>query len=288
MYHVTARMGAVNRTIQRENTLATLLCALFIAACAQPGAVEKAMGEVRRHNEPAAISLLENEIAAHPENRAARTLLIRLFAANGRIDRARAEVDELQRRSKEGDPSPLIELGHAFELAHKFEEALAAYDEAAARFPASPLGPREGGMRAAHWGEAEIALQRLNEAAKRGANDADLFHTLGLVNMKLHDSAGARNAYERGIAAAPEKIDSILGLATLALSEENFAAALDAYDRVLAKEPRFASAHLGRAYALLRLGRTNEARASLDRAEALGAPKANIERQRALLSSLSK
>jgi len=285
MYHVTARLGPVNRTILRGKAWRMLLLGIFVGGCVHPTAVERAMGEVRRKNEPAAISILENEIGNHPEDAAARRLLIRLYATSGRLDRARNQVEELLRRTPEGDPSPLIELGHAFELAHKFEEALAAYDEAGVRAPSSPLGPREGGLRAAHWGEAEVAVERLTEAVKRGARDPETFHALGLAKMKLNDLKGAHEAYEHGVAAAPAKIDSLIGLATVALAEKNYAAALDAYDRILLNEPTFASAWLGRAYALIRLGRFEEATASINKAEALGAPKANVEKQRALLRS---
>ena len=59
--------------------------------------------------------------------------------------------------------------------------------------------------------------------------------------------------------------------------------ALAAYDALVAKHPNYAAGQLGRAWALAKLGRKDEARAALDRAEALGAPKANIERQRANL-----
>ena len=72
--------------------------------------------------------------------------------------RARArEAEELARTSGPSDPTPYIELGHALELAHRYDEALEAYDAAASAAPASPAGPREGGMRCARWGEAEEA-----------------------------------------------------------------------------------------------------------------------------------
>ena len=57
---------------------------------------------------------------------------------------------------------PEIELGHAYELAHKFDEALAEYDEAASVAPNSPAGPLEGGMRTATARRADGAnRQRL-------------------------------------------------------------------------------------------------------------------------------
>jgi predicted ATPase len=48
--------------------------------------------------------------------------------------------------------------------------------------------------------------------------------------------------------------------------------------------PRFAAAELGRAWALAKLGRREEATRALDHAEELGAPVANVAKQRAALA----
>ena len=61
--------------------------------------------------------------------------------------------------------------------------------------------------------------------------------------------------------------------------------ALEAYDQVLARRPRFASAMLGRAWALAKLGRRDEAQQALDQAEEMGAPAANVAAQRAALAA---
>jgi Flp pilus assembly protein TadD len=74
-----------------------------------------------------------------------------------------------------------------------------------------------------------------------------------------------------------------LGLATVAIARGDAVGALGAYDQVLARRPRFAPAELGRAWALARLGRGDDARRALDHAETLGAPPANVARQRAAL-----
>ena len=58
-------------------------------------------------------------------------------------------------------------------------------------------------------------------------------------------------------------------------------AALAAYDRILQRKPTYAAAELGRAWALAKLGRRDDARRALDHAEELGGPRENIARQRA-------
>lgn len=210
-------------------------------------------------------------------------MLVRVLALDGQLDAAREEVRVLESQMP-GQAVPWIELGHAFELAHRFDEALASYDHAADVAPDSPEGPHEGGMRAARWGEAAEARPRLEEAVRRGANDAETFHALGLVRLHLRDYDAAIDAYRRGVAADPRSTENLLGLATVAVVKDDPAAALSAYDRVMARRPNFAAGELGRAWALARLGRSADAAKSLDRAESLGAPAKNVARQRDALS----
>ena len=231
------------------------------------------------HRELEAASTLRGHLARHPDDVAARRLLVRVLAFVGELDAARAEVAELERRLP-NDPIPWVELGHAFELTHRYDEALGAYDTAASAAPASPAGPREGGMRCARWGEPEEALPRLEEAVRRGARDAETYHALGLVRVHLKDLDGASEAYERGLAADPASTENLLGLATVAVVKGDPRRALAAYDRIVARKPAYAGAELGRAWALARLGRRDEAERALDRAEALGASRENVVRQR--------
>ena len=227
--------------------------------------------------------VLRERLRGHPDDVAARRLLIRVLASAGSMVEARLEVGELAARMPPGDPAPDIELGHALELAHRYDEALEAYDSAAAVAPASPDGPREGGMRAAHWGETEQALPRLEEAVRRGAHDAGIWHALGLVRLHAGDAGGAEQAYRAGIAANPSAAENWLGLASVAIVRGDAGGALEAYDQVALRKPRFAPAQLGRAWALARLGRRDEAQRALDRAAELGAPSANVAHQRAAL-----
>ena len=136
-------------------------------------------------------------------------------------------------------------------------------------------------MRCARWGEPDEALPRLEEAVRRGGRDAELFHALGLVRVHMKDLDGASDAYEKGLAADPKSTENLLGLATVAVVKGDPKAALSAYDRILERKPAYAGAELGRAWALARLGRKDEAKRALDHAEALGAPRENVARQRA-------
>jgi tetratricopeptide (TPR) repeat protein len=275
------------RVLARHTTLwvafPVALCLAGISACARPSASDRAQSLVRQHREEEAVAFLRRDLAAHPDDVPGRRLLVRLLGFTGDMPGARAETEELGRRLGPDDPTPYLELGHALELGHRYDEALAAYDQAATAAPSSPAGPREGGMRTARWGEVEEARPRLEEAVKRGANDAETWHALGLVRLHLGDAEGADAAYRTGATVNPSSPECWLGLATVAVSRGDAAGALAAYERLLVLRPRFAAAELGRAWALAKLGRREEAGRALDHAEELGAPAANVAKQRAAL-----
>jgi tetratricopeptide (TPR) repeat protein len=237
-------------------------------------------GEDRR-----GIELLETDLRRHPESVADRRLLVRLYAEVGDLGAAERVAGALAERLPADSPVPWVELGHAFEIAHQYDQALVLYDKAAASAPRDKAGPREGGLRAAHWGEVELAAPRLEESLRRDSRDAEVWHALGLVRAKLGDFDGARVAYESGLRADPEALEDRLGLAMVALKQHRPADALVQYDNVLHERPRYGDGYLGRGWALICLGRYDEALASIDQARRLGADARAIALQEGLARS---
>jgi cytochrome c-type biogenesis protein CcmH/NrfG len=269
--------------VPKRVLFAALIVALGQAGCGGPTPAQRAMSLTRQHREAEAVALLRATLEQRPGDVESRRLLVRLLAFTGDLEGAKVEVRALEAKLPPGDPTPWVELGHALELAHRFDEALAAYDEAARVAPASPAGPREAGMRAARWGEPEAARERLEEAVRRGARDAETWHALGLVRLKLNEVDAAEQAYRAGAAADANAVENLLGLASVAWVRGDPRGALDAYDAILARRPRSADASLGRAYALAKLGRRDEAARELEHAEELGAAKTFVDKQRAAL-----
>lgn len=260
---------------------------LMAVACHRgPAPIEHAAMLSSRGQPREAIELLERFTSENPGAVAERRMLVRLYGVVGRLDLAEKEARALETVLPAGSPVPFVEMGHVFELAHRYEEALAAYDQAANVAPGDPLGPATGGLRAAHWGEAELARPRLEEALRRDSARADIWHALGLVRLNLEDTAGAEQAYRNGLQADPASMENRIGLATVALRRRDPSAALAQYDAVIRVRPRFADARLGRAWALILLGRYDAALSSLDEAGRLGGDVGVIAAQRRLIARL--
>jgi len=262
--------------------LFTALALASVVGClaSAPTPRERATSLAREHREAEAIHILEQHLACHGDDVASRRLLIRVLALTGDLGAAGREVDTLASELGPNDPLAFIELGHVYELTHQYEKALEMYDRAAEIAPGDPRGPHEGGMRAAHWGEREWARPRLEEAAKRGANDVEMWHALGLLRVHDRELDGAEEAYRAGLRADPRAAECHLGLATVAVLRADPGRALAEYDSIVAQKPSFAPAHLGRSWALGRLGRKLEAMAALAEAERLGADPEAVANQR--------
>lgn len=270
--------------------LALLALALSVAGCTSSAQVtrDRAVMLVDRDEPAEAARELQSYIAEHPPAIAERRLLIRVDGVTGDLGAAEREATALGKLLGPGSPVPWIELGHAEELAHHYDRALALYDRAAAVAPRDPAGPREGGLRAARWGELEAAEPRLEEALRRNPRDATVWHALGVVRLHQHDLDGAEKAYRSGLQADPNALENRVGLATVALVRHDPAAALVQYDAIITARPRFADARLGRSLALIELGRFGEADRALDVAGRLGANPGSVARQRALLQRLRR
>jgi tetratricopeptide (TPR) repeat protein len=259
---------------------AVLIAQLSLACQVRPPPLERANLLADHGRETEAIDLLEGHLASHPGDVAERRQLIRLYGRVGRIDQASAQTERLAEILPRASPIPFVELGYALELSHRFEEALAAYDRASEVAPREPLGPKSGGLRAAHWGELEQAEPRLEEAVRRAPLDAESWHGLGLVRVGLGKLEAARQAYVNGVRADPNALENHLGLATVALRMNQPEQALAEYDTLVAARPRFTAALLGKSWCLIVLERFDAAESVLEQAAAHGAAADSVTRQR--------
>lgn len=274
------------RLCGRLGPLALLACALGLPGCARTpeSPLQHALVLADKGQDRTAIAELDAYLARYPNAVRERRLMIRLQGVVGDRGAARTHAEALSRSLGAGSPIPWLELGHAEELGHRYDAALELYDLAAQVAPGDAAGPRTGGLRAAQWGELEMAEPRLTEAVRRDPKDARVWHALGLVRTKLGDLAAAELAYRAGVQQDPGGLDNHIGLATLALVRDDPARVLEAYDAVLRLDPRFADAVLGRSWALVRLGRFAEAEQAIGEAARLGASSRSVEKQRRWLA----
>jgi tetratricopeptide (TPR) repeat protein len=282
-------LGSVNSRCRAVSSwVAPLAVALAASACGASAvtARQEATLRVAKGEPEAAAERLRRRLAEAPNDVEARRLYVRVLGVLGELGEAEEQAAELSARLGGASPVPWVELGQAYELAHRFDSALAMYDRAASVAPRDPLGPRTGGLRAARWGERDIARPRLEEALRRQPRDAEVWHALGLVRLGDGDTVGAREAYRSGLRADPGALENRLGLATVALVEDDPAAALHEYDELLRVRPGLGDAELGRAWALMELGRLDEAERALERAAARGARAAELSAQRGRLKAL--
>jgi len=229
---------------------------------------------------------LEALLQRHPEAVSERRLLIRVYASMGQMAHAQEQAQALASVLGPASPVPWVELGYALELSHRYDEALEQYDRAAEVAPRDPLGPLTAGLRAARWGEPELAEPRLVEALRRDTRNAEAWHALGLARAGLGNLDGAAAAYRSGLRADPRALENHLGLATLAVLRGDASAALGEYDAIVSARPQFADAHLGRSWALMKLGRLDDAQRALDRAQELAASTRPLAAQRRALAAL--
>jgi Flp pilus assembly protein TadD len=267
-------------------TISALALASALSACSLgTPPLQRATLLAERGRTLEAIQMLEGYLAEHPAEQAERGLLIRLYGSAGDFAAAARQTERLAEVLPAESPLPWIELGAAFELGHRYDEALSAYDRAASVAPRDARGPKQGGIRAARWGELGLAEPRLREAVRRAPADAEAWHALGVVLIGLRRLDAARQAYTSGLAADERALENRLGLATVALRQNEPGAALEQYELLLAARPEFTEALLGKSWCLILMGEYASAAAVLQEAERLGADRTSIARQRSELGA---
>jgi tetratricopeptide (TPR) repeat protein len=107
------------------------------------------------------------------------------------------------------------------------------------------------------------AIERLGAALKVRPDEANALAELGLAQASAGDYAAALDCYDRALARNPEpETWNHRGVTVLALGRAN--EAVESFDRAIALRPNFAVAQNNRANALGRLERPEEALASYD------------------------
>jgi Tfp pilus assembly protein PilF len=115
----------------------------------------------------------------------------------------------------------------------------------------------------------EDKLHRLNKAVETDPTLAEAWSMRGDIYNARGNKTQAGNDYEKAAQAAPKDGAYQRKAARYFFSNKSFAKAVEYYTRLLAINPRDTDAYKDRAYALVQLGRTNEANADLAKVQAI-------------------
>jgi len=128
------------------------------------------------------------------------------------------------------------------------------------------------------------AERRLRDALQLAPTNVSILTNLAVVLQQQGKRREAREHAEKAIAVQPDNVEALLVLADARMGEQEFNAALDAYDRIIMLDPNIAQVHNNRGITLEKVGRHGDALDSYERAIAL-APDfadAHVNRGRAL------
>lgn len=202
--------------------------------------------------------------AERPDDPGAAVVLARLAADRGHYDEAEALLRAAAGRVPAGDAA--LELGLLLQLRGRREEARAVLEPltrpSRAVHAAAAL---RAGIAARALGRAHDANEWLLEASRLAPGDPAVHVARGELFVERHDRAEAASIFREAIARDPRWAPAHLGLAR-ALAGENLAAAAGAARQAAAIDAGLAEAALFEAEAALHADRRGEARGHIERA----------------------
>ena len=179
-----------------------------------------------------------------------------------------------------------LEMGTEEERQGRRLEALAVYREGLGRYPDNFGLNKAAGRLAVILKQYETAVAPLEKALAYVSNDYEAHYYLGMALLELGQKREARMALERSQSYGAFRSPSLIALAGLSAQEGDTACALDLLAALTEKDERTVRGG-GLQIALLRsTGRTEEARASLDRWLEID-PTSSFLRHEAVLLGLS-
>jgi tetratricopeptide (TPR) repeat protein len=183
----------------------------------------------------------------------------------GEAGRAR-EAFERAAALRPRDQAPRVRIGFTWEMERRYDDAQRSYKQAIEIAPERAYGHRVMGSRLLAWGRASEAVAPLVRALELDAGHGETWNALALAYYHKGDRASAERTFREGLEAQGDHMDLWVGLAGLLVNAGRYEEALDVYDGLVGRWPRFAPAHVGRALLLHELGRPDEAEAAFLRA----------------------
>lgn len=198
-------------------------------------------------------------VELNPENAVAIARQGLTRRAQGRV----AEAVEFFRQADELQPHDSLWTRLAIEtlvLSGDVTQGLAMADEALTRFPGDVALLSlhcQSALRLRDWTITATSCERARVAAP---DSADPLLGLAMVAMAEQDGAAAEDYLERYVALQTPDAPTLFNLGLARLWQQDFGMALQAFEQSLAMDPSIAMTSVGQAQALEGLGRADEAR----------------------------
>jgi tetratricopeptide (TPR) repeat protein len=213
-----------------------------------------------------AVAQLDRAIEVEPELAFLYRLRARLQLERGDFPAALRDADRAIAAEKPSGDSPTLardyaEKGRILYHAERYQEAVAAYEESLKIQPAYPtahLGRADAELKLRHYAEAVHSLDAYLQDG--GKHLATVFQARGLARSRLGDQPGAVEDYAVALTLKPDDPGAIhlaRGWAYLARVAPQLA--LPDFDQVIRIKPDDSAAYAGRGYALVQLGRYQQA-----------------------------
>lgn len=178
-----------------------------------------------------------------------------------RYERAR-EAFEHAATLRPDDPAPRMRIGNTWELQRRWDEARTAYEQATVIAPNNARTHRMLGTRLLRWGEYSDAIAPLQRAAALEPSSLETWRALALAQYNATRVEDAERTFRHALEIGPHDRSLRLSYAALLINARRHTDALAMYDAVVADDPEFAPAHVGRAILLETLGEVPRADAA--------------------------
>ncbi|MEP7117468.1 MAG: tetratricopeptide repeat protein, partial [Acidobacteriota bacterium] len=214
-----------------------------------------------------AVQASKAAVALAPGDPAVRVALGVTLSNSGRHAEA---VQELQRAIAEQPDHDEARryLGKALAGLGRLDEAVAEWRKALVIRPNNWQALSDMGLALFQAGRYDDAKQVYLQLTELQPDNAIGYQMLGAVHQVQGDAEKALTYYEKAIAIAPLP-QALSNIGFLSYARGDYAKAVDAFLRAIEQRPNAAATHRNLGDALLRLGRTSEAREAYRRAVAL-------------------
>jgi len=198
-----------------------------------------------------------NVLARIPQHPKALYLLGCALLQQNRAAQAVAPLEKAARALQ--DPAVETQLGMALRQTGRSDDAILTLRRAVKRRPPHPDAFHELAYSLYLAKRADEAVTVLTHAGEVVPAAAELPILLGVVHQSRGDCAGARAAYLKALAIAPDHPGAHFGLGAVMADDTEYAQAVPHLERALAANPDDAQAHMKLGVCLLELDRFDDA-----------------------------